>query len=221
MYVALATCLFTQQARKIDRSLRKYRSGLSLGIKMAIVGSGGIGKSCLAIRYVQGVFIEGCEPSIEDSYQKQVATTVRVRDLTYGINAILDMVDTAGTEQFDAVREIYFSNADIVLICYSIICRASFEEVKHLSQLAQRFETPYIIIGLKKDFRNSDSQMVEVSPEEGRELAHQLRAEGYFECSAKTGEGVDEVFDATIQIGVQNELKAQMNLEKKSKCALF
>ena len=188
---------------------------------MSIVGGGGVGKSCMIIRYVQGVFNERFDPTIEDSYQKQVATTVRVGDLTYGINAILDMLDTAGTEQFSAMRESYISNADIVLICYSIISHASFEEVKHLSQLAQRFETPYIIIGLKKDFRNSDSQMVEVSPEEGRELAHQLRAEGYFECSAKTGEGVDEVFDATIQIGVQNELKAQMNLEKKSKCALF
>jgi len=187
---------------------------------MSIVGAGGVGKSCMTSRYVQGIFSEVCDPTIEDSYRKEVATTVRVGDLTYGINALLDMVDTAGTEQFCAMRELYFSNADIVLICYSIISRASFEEVKHLSQLAQRFETPYIIIGLKKDFRNSDSQMVEVSPEEGRELAHQLRAEGYFECSAKTGEGVDEVFNATIQIGVQNELKAQMNL-KKPKCALF
>ena len=216
--IALATHLLIQQARKIHRSLRKYslkkrRSRQSLEIKMLIIGSGGVGKTAMVTWYGSGDFITKYDSTIEDFYRKEVATTVHVGDSTYGISVILKMVEAAGMRE----TERYIRVADIVLICYSIINRTTFQEVTRLSQLAQSLETPYIIIGLKKDFRNSDSQMVQVSPGEGRELAHQLQAEGYFECSAKTGEGVDEVFNAAIQIGVQNELK---KLKKESKCAL-
>lgn len=41
-------------------------------IKFVVVGSGGVGKSCVTLQFVQGMFIDGHDPTIEDSYQKIV-----------------------------------------------------------------------------------------------------------------------------------------------------
>ena len=40
--------------------------------KVVILGSGGVGKSALCIQYVQGHFVDQYDPTIEDSYRKQV-----------------------------------------------------------------------------------------------------------------------------------------------------
>ena len=40
--------------------------------KVVILGSGGVGKSALCIQYIQGHFVDEYDPTIEDSYRKQV-----------------------------------------------------------------------------------------------------------------------------------------------------
>jgi len=41
--------------------------------KIVVVGSGGVGKSALTIQLVQNHFIDEYDPTIEDSYRRQVA----------------------------------------------------------------------------------------------------------------------------------------------------
>uniref|UniRef100_A0A4W2I4T1 RAP1B, member of RAS oncogene family n=1 Tax=Bos indicus x Bos taurus TaxID=30522 RepID=A0A4W2I4T1_BOBOX len=70
--------------------------------KLVILGSGGTGKSALTIQFVQGIFVEKYDPTIEDSYRKQVEVDAQ--------QCMLEILDTAGMEQFTAMRDLYMKN---------------------------------------------------------------------------------------------------------------
>lgn len=61
-----------------------------------MVGGGGVGKSALTIQLIQNHFIDEYDPTIEDSYRKQVS----IDDET----CLLDILDTAGQEEYSAMR---------------------------------------------------------------------------------------------------------------------
>uniref|UniRef100_A0A8B9ZDH0 Ras homolog family member C n=1 Tax=Anas platyrhynchos TaxID=8839 RepID=A0A8B9ZDH0_ANAPL len=79
-------------------------------------------------------------------------------------------------------------------------------EVKHFCP-----NVPIILVGNKKDLRNDEHTRRElakmkqepVKPEEGRDMANRINAFGYLECSAKTKEGVREVFEMATRAGLQ------------------
>lgn len=66
--------------------------------KIVVLGSGGVGKSALTVQFVQGIFVEKYDPTIEDSYRKQVEVD--------GQQCMLEILDTAGTVSY-SVRYIY------------------------------------------------------------------------------------------------------------------
>mmetsp|Transcript_1486 Transcript_1486/g.1896 ORF Transcript_1486/g.1896 Transcript_1486/m.1896 type:complete len:86 (-) Transcript_1486:463-720(-) len=58
--------------------------------KVVVIGSGGVGKSALTIQYIQNHFVDEYDPTIEDSYRKQVTIDNET--------SVLDILDTAGQE---------------------------------------------------------------------------------------------------------------------------
>lgn len=76
--------------------------------KMVIVGGGGVGKSALTIQLVQNHFVDEYDPTIEDSYMKQVT----MDDET----CLLDILDTAGQEEYSALRDHVISAAISLLL---------------------------------------------------------------------------------------------------------
>ena len=60
--------------------------------KIVVLGSGGVGKSALTVQFVQGIYVEKYDPTIEDSYRKQVEVD--------GQQCMLEILDTAGTVSY-------------------------------------------------------------------------------------------------------------------------
>ncbi len=67
--------------------------------KLVVVGDGGVGKSALTIQFFQKLFVTDYDPTIEDSYIQHTEVD--------GKWCIMDVLDTAGQEEFSAMREQY------------------------------------------------------------------------------------------------------------------
>ncbi len=138
----------------------------------------------------------------------------------------LALWDTAGQEDYDRLRPLSYPDTDVILMCFSIDSPDSLEnipekwtpEVKHFCP-----NVPIILVGNKKDLRNDPVTIRElnkmkqepVKPEEGRAMAEKINAFAYLECSAKSKEGVREVFETSTRAALQVKKK------KKGRCRLL
>ncbi|XP_021564392.1 ras-related protein M-Ras [Carlito syrichta] len=118
--------------------------------KLVVVGDGGVGKSALTIQFFQKIFVPDYDPTIEDSYLKHTEIDNQW--------AILDVLDTAGQEEFSAMREQYMRTGDGFLIVFSVTDKASFEHVDRFHQLILRVKDriPYIETSAKDPPLNVD-----------------------------------------------------------------
>lgn len=126
----------------------------------------------------------------------------------------LALWDTAGQEDYDRLRPLSYPDTDVILMCFSIDSPDSLEnipekwtpEVKHFCP-----NVPIILVGNKKDLRNDPNTIKELSkmkqepvkPEEGRAMAEKINAFAYLECSAKSKEGIREVFETATRAALQ------------------
>jgi len=150
-----------------------------------VVGGGGVGKSCLTIQLIQSHFVDEYDPTIEDSYRKQCVIDDEV--------ALLDVLDTAGQEEYSAMREQYMRTGEGFLLVYSMTSRQSFEEIVTFQQQILRVKDkdyfPIIVVGNKCDLESER----QVSTEEGKQLARSFGCK-FIETSAKSRINVDNAF---------------------------
>uniref|UniRef100_H3BC69 RAS related n=1 Tax=Latimeria chalumnae TaxID=7897 RepID=H3BC69_LATCH len=153
--------------------------------KLVVVGGGGVGKSALTIQFIQSYFVSDYDPTIEDSYTKLCNID--------GKDTRLDILDTAGQEEFGAMREQYMRTGEGFLLIFAINDRGSFNEMSkfhtQILRVKDRDEFPMILVGNKADL---DSQR-QVSKEEAQSFTHENRIM-YMEASAKIRLNVDEAF---------------------------
>ncbi|KAI7853288.1 ras-like protein 1 [Circinella umbellata] len=158
--------------------------------KLVMVGGGGVGKSALTIQFIQSQFVDEYDPTIEDSYRKQCVIDSET--------ALLDVLDTAGQEEYSAMREQYMRNGEGFLLVYSITSRMSFEEIatfyQQICRVKDRDFFPMVLVGNKSDLE-ADRQ---VSSQEGRDLARQFGCQ-FLETSAKNRIHVDDAFYQVVR----------------------
>lgn len=183
--------------------------------KIVVLGSGGVGKSALTVQFVQGIFVEKYDPTIEDSYRKQVEVD--------GQQCMLEILDTAGTEQFTAMRDLYMKNGQGFVLVYSITAQSTFNDLLDLRDQILRVkdtdDVPMILVGNKCDL---DDERV-VSKEQGINLARQFNS-AFTETSAKAKVNVNEVFfDLVRQINRRYPDTGRRSVSKKRcwKCSIL
>ena len=180
--------------------------------KIVILGSGGVGKSALTVQYVSGIFVSKYDPTIEDSYRKQ--------EYIDGKPITLEILDTAGTEQFTAMRQLYMKQGDGFLLVYSLTSKGSAVEIPDLYEQILRTQdrdnVPCVLVGNKCDLPDQR----ELSPEYGASLAQKLGCV-YAESTAKDSVSARKVFHELIRlIQLQQAPKTKVVSQKKS-CSLL
>mmetsp|Transcript_23935 Transcript_23935/g.67048 ORF Transcript_23935/g.67048 Transcript_23935/m.67048 type:complete len:192 (-) Transcript_23935:82-657(-) len=153
--------------------------------KICVLGDGGVGKTALTIQLCSNHFVEEYDPTIEDSYRKQVVIDEE--------SCLLEILDTAGQEEFTALRDQWIRDCEGFVIIFSITSRSSFEQVSTFKEQVMRVKDadrlPMMLVGNKCDLEEKR----EVSTQEGQELGKQFGAE-FKETSAKTRVNVEEAF---------------------------
>ncbi|CAG8574818.1 9206_t:CDS:2 [Cetraspora pellucida] len=179
--------------------------------KVIMVGSGGVGKSALTLQYMYGDFVEEYDPTKADSYRKKV--------LLDGQECQIDILDTAGQEEYAAIRDNYYRSGEGFLCVFSICEYESFVHTQDFKEQISRViddeSIPFILVGNKVDL----AQIRKVSKEEAMARASEWKCD-YFETSAKTRQNVEEVYNELMRkIKTRKDTNREReNINKRRKC---
>ena len=188
--------------------------------KLVIVGDGACGKTCLLIVFSKDQFPDTYVPTVFENHVADIEVDNK--------HVELELWDTAGEEDYDRLRPLSYPDTNVIIMCFSIDSPDSLSnildkwkpEVNHFCP-----EIPIILVGNKKDLRNDSNTIKQlgrmkqapVKIEEGRAMADQINALAYLECSAKTKEGVREVFETAFI----DSFIEPLNQESKNNCCYF
>ncbi|KAI9661242.1 MAG: Ras GTPase ras2 [Bathelium mastoideum] len=185
--------------------------------KLVVLGDGGL---CL------NHFVETYDPTIEDSYRKQVQID--------GQSCMLEVLDTAGQEEYTALRDQWIRDGEGFVLVYSITSRSSFSRIEKFYHQIQRVKesvatsagsptypgapqspgvsygpAPVMLVGNKSD-RLTER---EVSTQEGQHLAKSLGCE-FVEASAKNSVNVEKAFYDVVRSLRRQRLQANKSADR-------
>ncbi|CAF1075437.1 unnamed protein product [Adineta ricciae] len=187
--------------------------------KLVVVGDGMCGKTCLLFAFKDDEFTADHVPTVFDTYVAEIEVDNKTVDLA--------LFDTAGQEDFDRLRPLSYPDTNVILMCYSVdnpvsassIIEKWVPEVRHFCG-----KCPIILVACKIDLR-TDPRTLEklktqgekpVSTEAGKHLAAQIKADAFMECSAKTRDGLQELFTLAARLS----FKKRSSHKKQRKCVL-
>ena len=122
----------------------------------------------------------------------------------------LEILDTAGQDEFASLRDLYMQSGDVFLLVYSITDKGSFEEIKEMHENLLKAkgdvdEVPCVLVGAKCDLESER----EITKEQGKETADEFGSCIFLETSAKKRINVEESFDTCVKLFIQSLLEEE------------
>ena len=176
--------------------------------KVVVLGFGGVGKSALTIQLVQGRFVAPYDPTIEDSYKKMIKVD--------GQDVSLDILDTAGQDDFAAIRSTYMRTGQGFIVVFAVNDVPSFDGLEHFVEdiraVSDKEDIPIVVCGNKCDLQERS-----IRREEAERWCQEEKVK-YFETSAKNNVNVTEAFvEVTRMMRKQNPALQQGTREADKK----
>eukprot|EP00732_Lithocolla_globosa_P002664 Lithocolla_globosa_v1_NODE_1829_length_2311_cov_5.136525.p2 type:complete len:194 gc:universal NODE_1829_length_2311_cov_5.136525:1685-2266(+) len=178
---------------------------------VVVVGAGGVGKSCITIRFLKNEFFHEYDPTIEENYQKKVT-------LKEGYEATLNVVDTAGQQEYSSLRDQHLRTGEGFLLVYAVNDEPSFAEVQELHaavvMVREDEKSAFVICANKCDLPKADHKVPE---EEGQKFADKIGAK-FLSTSALENINIEEAFHAAVAaIRANNESQPKKTEQKKGR----
>jgi small GTP-binding protein len=193
-----------------DRTRKREPGKITRAIKVALVGDGTVGKTCMLMSYVCQAFMEDYIPTMFDNFSAIEEVDGEL------VNVIL--WDTAGQEDYETIRTTTcFPNTHMFILCFSVVHPDSFHNIKQkwLPELQKSCpDTPFILVGTKADLRNDEETIRKlqeksrepISEKMGKKKAKEIKARLYLECTAREVDSVNQIFRQALKI-VMDPLK--------------
>ncbi|XP_043938420.1 rho-related GTP-binding protein RhoB-like [Protopterus annectens] len=190
--------------------------------KLVVVRDGACGKLCPLIAFSKDMFPEVYVPTVFETYMMDIEVEGRQVELA--------LSDTAGQEDYNCLHLLSYPDTDVVLMCFSVDSPNSVENVPVIWMPEIKLFCPYmpvVLVANKKDLRNDEklcadlakSKQCPVRSEDGKPMAQRVGAYDYTECSAKTREGVRQVFETTTKAALQKRQKP--NRRRCMRCSVL
>jgi len=183
-------------------------------IRLCLLGPGAVGKSALTLRYTSHIFQEEYEPTIEDAFRREVEVD--------GQLAALDILDTAGQEDYNALRSAWYRKKDGLLLLFALDNEQSLEALTKFHSEIENFYTDFgeheyfpavLLIGNKADLEPVPNLW-----QKAEQKSKEWGTIGLLKTSAKTGLNVDAAF-ANVVRAVRR--KRSVKPKTKSWCFLL
>ncbi|KAJ2794769.1 Ras GTPase [Coemansia guatemalensis] len=138
---------------------------------------------------MNGTFSDEYDPTIEDSYRKKCT----VDDDT----CVLEILDTAGQEEYAAMRDYHIRSGDCFVVVYSVADAQTLYEAEIIARKIYAIKdverVPIVLVGNKCDLAER-----EVTTREGTEMARKIHS-GFYEASARDNIRVVDVFTQCVR----------------------
>ena len=165
-------------------------AGIDRAYKILLIGESNVGKTSIILRYTEGEFktsgISTCGVDLKHKFVSLDNTKIR-----------LDIWDTAGQERFRGLAKNYFRGANGFILVYDITEKKTFEKLKGwMNDAKEKIVNDYkmIVVGNKKDCNNMRKVDFSLLEDFGKK-----NNVPYMEVSAKTGEGIDNLFILMVE----------------------
>ena len=181
----------------------------NMDLKVTLLGSSGVGKTCIIQRYTEGEFNENSQATSGASYSQ--------KEIKIGDKRIkLDLWDTAGQEKYRSLGRQFYKDAFIVCLVYDITSLNSFTDLQNkwyndLKTYGEKY-TVIAVVGNKSDCYEKE----EVQEDEARNYAKSIGAK-FMLTSAKLGTNIDILFDNLIREYLGPEFLKKVEEIKKNK----
>jgi small GTP-binding protein len=156
---------------------------------IAVLGAGGVGKTCLVLRLTKETWDSDYIPTIQDYFEK----TMVVGGDTYN----LKIIDTAGQDEMQGITDIGIKDAQACVIVYSVTSQVSFNDASKYRDKVMSFasngQAHIVLAGNKCDIVERS-----VTRKSGEDLARSWGCE-FFETSAKENIKIHELFEAALK----------------------
>ena len=167
--------------------------------KLIFLGDQSVGKSCILNRFMNDTFTEDYQATIGLDFQTKKKVQIDNQDIH------LLLYDTSGQEKFKSLIPMYTRNANIILLVYDITSQNSFNNLSNwLEDLinVKKEEVIFAVVGNKTDLEDNR----EVSAEEWKKFAEEKNFI-FAEVSAKTGDGINKLFDVILKEMLKKKTK--------------
>ncbi|KAI8893412.1 small GTPase superfamily [Globomyces pollinis-pini] len=185
--------------------------------ELVVVGSGGVGKSCLTVRFLKDEFTSEYDPTVEENYRKNV-TVDNAQCTAY-------IIDTAGQHEYKALRDQHLKDGKGFLLVFALNDKSSLEEVKEIREqiikLKETRKVPFVICANKCDLP-ADQKEVDLTAAQTFFKEFKIPI---LETSAKENINVSESFDELVRecrrLTKPDKAKPAKAAKKKGGCVIL